>query len=268
MIAVVLLMLVNKVPGLIGGLAMGGGTGAIGGGFGAGHAIGAMTMAATAGASAAAGIASAAANTSGAMKAVQAAYQKAQSAESAGGAEHSSFADAAGGSPDPKQDGSSPLASAMGDQTSGAADGASKDSGASFKNRPPASGESNKPPQSNTSSPTKGADSAADTSTKSPREQAKAVRLALGTVSNLIGGASSMAKSAFDARVESTMGARLAAILQSDIANASNEKVFQKENSNTISAGKNDDVDSAAEVAAFRDVKSGRESEENGPSTD
>jgi type IV secretion system protein VirB6/type IV secretion system protein TrbL len=77
-VSVVLLVLVNKVPPLIGQISFGGGTSAIGNGFGAGAAMAAAAMGAaavtTAGAAAMNGITSMA----GGASAIKAAYEKAQ----------------------------------------------------------------------------------------------------------------------------------------------------------------------------------------------
>ena len=75
--AVVLLLLVNKVPPMLGQVAFGGGTGALGNGFGAGSA---MAAAATAGAAigvAGGAIAAGATNISGGIQAIMAASNKA-----------------------------------------------------------------------------------------------------------------------------------------------------------------------------------------------
>lgn len=82
-VAVVLMTLVNKVPGLIGSLA-GGHTGSLGTGFGAGAAVGAAMMGAAAAATAGAAIAAGATGLAGGAQALMAAYSKASAAESAG----------------------------------------------------------------------------------------------------------------------------------------------------------------------------------------
>ena len=77
-VAVVLLAIVNKVPSLVGGLAMGGGTHALGGGFGAGAALGAAGMATAATAMGGAMIAGGAASAVGGGSALKAAFDSAQ----------------------------------------------------------------------------------------------------------------------------------------------------------------------------------------------
>lgn len=84
-VAVVLLALVNKLPAMVGGLAMGGGTHALGGGFGAGAAMGAAAVAGAAIATGGAAIAAGAASTAGGAQALMAAYSKASAASSEGG---------------------------------------------------------------------------------------------------------------------------------------------------------------------------------------
>jgi len=83
-VAVILLALVNKLPAMIGGLAMGGGTHAMGGGFGGGAAVGAAAMAAAAIASGGAAIAASAANAAGGGQAIMAAISKASQNVSGG----------------------------------------------------------------------------------------------------------------------------------------------------------------------------------------
>jgi len=85
--AVILLVLTNKVPALIGQLAMGGGSHALGQGYGAGAAMAAAGAASAAAAVGGAMMASAASNIAGGAQALQAAYQKAgeYSANNSGG---------------------------------------------------------------------------------------------------------------------------------------------------------------------------------------
>ena len=84
-VAVVLLALVNKLPAMVGGLAMGGGTHALGGGFGAGAAMGAAAVAGAAIATGGAAIAAGATSAAGGTQALMAAYSKASAASSEGG---------------------------------------------------------------------------------------------------------------------------------------------------------------------------------------
>lgn len=84
--SVILLVLVNKLPPMIGGLAMGGGTHALGSGFGAGAAVGATAAAGAAAATAGAMAAAGAANLAGGAQAIQAAFRGAASQQASAGA--------------------------------------------------------------------------------------------------------------------------------------------------------------------------------------
>ena len=111
-VAIILLAFVNRVPALVGGLAMGGDTGALGSGFGAGTALGAAAMAATATVTAGAAV------VAGGVQALMAAVSKANAAESAGGGVRDFAASASGGGHELAANtgtGSGALAAAMGD---------------------------------------------------------------------------------------------------------------------------------------------------------
>lgn len=122
-VAIILLALVNKVPSLVGGLAMGGGTGSLGGGLGAGAALGAAAMAAAAAATAGAAVAAGAVNIAGGAQALMAAFSKASATESAGREARDFISAAAGGgagagdSGGGGSGGGSALAAAMGDDS-------------------------------------------------------------------------------------------------------------------------------------------------------
>ncbi|WP_287101556.1 P-type conjugative transfer protein TrbL [Hydrotalea sp. AMD] len=75
-VAIVLLQLTNKIPPLIGGLVMGGGTHALGQGFGTAHAMAAMSAAASAFTAGASMLTSAGANAIGGGQALKAAFEK------------------------------------------------------------------------------------------------------------------------------------------------------------------------------------------------
>ena len=83
--AVTLLVLTNKVPGLVGGVAMGGGTHALGQGYGAGSAMAAAGVAAAAAATGGAMLAASGANFAGGYQALQAAFQKSAEYNAASG---------------------------------------------------------------------------------------------------------------------------------------------------------------------------------------
>jgi type IV secretion system protein TrbL len=83
-VSVVLLALVNKLPAMIGALAMGGGTHALGGGYGTGTAMGAAAVAGAAMATSGAAILAGGASLGGGAQALMAAYSKASAASSGG----------------------------------------------------------------------------------------------------------------------------------------------------------------------------------------
>jgi len=95
-VSVVLLALVNKLPAMIGALAMGGGTYALGSGYGTGTAMGAAAVAGAAMATGGAAIFAGGASLGGGAQALMAAYSKA-SAASSGGSGGSGMGDMMGG---------------------------------------------------------------------------------------------------------------------------------------------------------------------------
>lgn len=121
-VALVLFVLTNKIPGLISGIITGASVGGNGiGAFGAGAAVGAVGMAAAAAATGGAAFAAGAANISGGAQALMAAYKGAQGNVAAGSDITSRLAGAMGGGGDSggggggsDSGGGSPLASAMG----------------------------------------------------------------------------------------------------------------------------------------------------------
>jgi type IV secretion system protein TrbL len=120
--AIVLLVLVNKIPPMVGHIAQGGGTHALGGGFGAGSAMAAAGVAGAAAAMAGSTAVAGAANIAGGAQAVMAAAKQAsQNASSAsdivsrmGSVGNGAFDSNASGSSSSAST-SSPLATAMGD---------------------------------------------------------------------------------------------------------------------------------------------------------
>lgn len=208
----VLLMLVNKVPPLLGQIPMGGGTGAIGNGFGAGAGIAAGAAAGAAAATAAAMMGAGAANIGGGASALMAAFNQASnSVNSSGGGEMSSPSSGSGGN----SSGGSPLAMAM--------DGSS----------PPSAG-------SSPSSSTSGGSSSKGSSV------ANAGKVAAGTVSNLFQGGKDVAKEAIQGRISNTVGGKIAEAINSR-GEANNVPITE---SNSLSAG-SEQVDREAEIAAF-----------------
>ena len=120
--AIVLLVLVNKIPPMIGHIAQGGGTHALGGGFGAGSAIAAAGVAGAAAAMAGSTTVAGAANIAGGAQAVMAAAKQAsQNSSSASdlvsrmGGIVSGALDSNTSSSSSSASTSSPLAAAMGD---------------------------------------------------------------------------------------------------------------------------------------------------------
>ncbi|TAL47108.1 MAG: P-type conjugative transfer protein TrbL [Methylovulum sp.] len=122
-VAIVLLHLTNKVPPMIGNLAMGGGAGALGNGFGAGSAMAAASVAGAAMAVGGAAIMTGAANAAGGTQAIMAAYQKASTDYASSGGSSSMSAGLAdyqsSNSSISSSSQSSPLAKAMGLTSSG-----------------------------------------------------------------------------------------------------------------------------------------------------
>jgi P-type conjugative transfer protein TrbL len=118
--AIVLLVLVNKIPPMIGHIAQGGGTHALGGGFGAGSAIAAAGVAGATAAMAGSTAVAGAANIAGGAQAVMAAAKQASQNSSSASDLVSRMGGIVSGALDSNtssasSSGSSPLAAAMGD---------------------------------------------------------------------------------------------------------------------------------------------------------
>jgi type IV secretion system protein TrbL len=217
-VSVVLLVLTNKIPPLIGQIAMGGGTGALGNGAGAAAAFGAGAAATAAVATAGAAMAAGASGMAGGAHAVMAAFSQASALENGGGGEM--LAASSGG-----DSGGSALASAMGG-----------DSGVSS--------------QSNTGLSQSGGASAGSNAKGSVA--AKAGRIASGTVSNLVQGALDVARDSAKGRVSETTGGKIAAAIEAR-GTTSN---LGTNDGNSLSAGTGKNADPVSEVAAFRDRNS------------
>lgn len=240
-VGVVLLVLVNKIPSLIGGLAMGGGTHSLGGGLGAGAAMGAAAMAGAAIATGGAAMAAGMANAAGGGQAVMAAISKASQnvsggtdivsrmAGGMGGLGGSSGGGQGGGE---SGSGASPLAAVM--------DGPGSSSGSFSSGGEALASDSGK----GGGSPNPGGGGGGATFST-------AGKVAADTAANLAKGGWGVAKakaaSSLDAaknRVGQTIGGQIAAALQGQ------ETTFD---GNSL-AGVNDrTVDVESEVAAFRD---------------
>lgn len=278
-VAIILLALVNKVPSLIGGLAMGGGTGALGSGFGAGTALGAAAMAATAAATAGAAAVAGTANIAGGVQALMAAVSKANAAESAGSGTRDFMASAGGGGgtgTDPGT-GSGALAAAMGDTAQAASSSADAGGGsaetqgsASQQAQPPAAPAT---PQSANGPANAGSEGKADhraikaapgigSPAAAEALAAKTGRIAAGAAGYLAQGTWDVGKakvkqglaSAGD-RVGKTIGGQIAAAIKSRDQTGVPGTGASAMEDGSISAGDSTSADPTAEVAAFRDRK-------------
>jgi type IV secretion system protein TrbL len=286
-----MLVLVNKLPTLIGGLAMGGGTHAMGGGFGAGAAMGAAAVAGAAIATGGAAIVAGAASMAGGAQALMAAVSQASQSVAAGSDGVASMAGGMGGGGDSggSEAGSdaSPLASAMdgaGSNSSGA-QAASGGAGSGLGSNASNSGDTssgNAPSSAPTqaSSSNAGGESAAqkseteatnaseskgqaNNSSPSPSSTkstlATAGQIAAGAAANLAKGGLSVGKAKAQAmiragqeRVGQTLGEQIAKAIKAQGSNPSNRAEPIFEGNN-LSAANEKSADAAAEVAAFRD---------------
>ena len=268
-VAVVLLALVNKVPALIGGLAMHGGTHALGGGFGTGAAMGAAAMAGAAVATGGAAIAAGAANAAGGVQALMTAASKA-SQNVAGGTDIVSrmtggMADAVGGG---GASGSSagigsPLASAMdgpamsGSPSSGATSGGSRASSNSKGNTAKGSTTGN--------SKAKGAGLTPGQQPKGGEKSALGTvgRVATDAAANLVKGTWDVAKERANAsaeaaqeRLSQTVGGKVAAAIKAQGTTATSSEQLKPEpmfDGNSLAGASDTSVDADSEVSAFRD---------------
>ena len=279
-VAIVLLALVNKVPSMVGGLAMGGGTGALGSGFGAGTALGAAAMAATAAATAGAAAVAGTANIAGGVQALMAAVSKANAAESAGSGTRDFMASVAGGGGGigaTPGTGSGALAAAMGDTAQAASSSADAGSG-SAETQPtgsepqqaqpaasPVNQESANGP-ANAGSDGKAGQRAAKTA-PGMGSPAAAAALAAKTGRVVAGAAGNLAQGTWDVgkakvkqglaaagdRVGKTIGGQIAAAIRSRDQSGVADTGASAMEDGSLSAGDSTSTDPAAEVAAFRD---------------
>jgi type IV secretion system protein VirB6/type IV secretion system protein TrbL len=231
-VAVILLALVNKLPAMIGGLAMGGGTHALGGGFGGGAAVGAAAMAAAAIASGGAAIAASAANAAGGGQAIMSAISKASQNVSGGTDIVSRMVGGlggGGGQPDGQTggdsgSGGSPLASVM--------DGPGSSSGSFSSGGEALASDSGQGGGGGSSFSTTG-------------------KVAADTAANLAKGGWDVAKAKAAAgvgatknRISQTMGGQIAAAIKGQ------STAFD---GNSLAGNNDRTVDAESEVAAFRD---------------
>jgi P-type conjugative transfer protein TrbL len=245
-ISVVLLVLVNKLPGLVGGLAMGGGTGALGSGLGAGSVMAGAAMTAAAVSTAGSALMGAAASIGGGAQALMAAISKGSAMEDSSVAgSRDFFPGQAGGGTQGSGTGESSFSQTMGNDapsSSGSAFAESAIQGTSQSSNSVSGGNGSGSSGKASTASLAGARSA------SSSPGAKAARVATGAASSLVGGIAQVAKNSLTDRVANTLGGRIANAIRE---NGNGDKVG--EGSNTLSAGKKGDFDPQAEVAAFRD---------------
>lgn len=206
-----LLMLVNKIPGLLSGIITGAGIGHSGiGNFGAGAiagaAIGAAGMTATAASMAGSAIMGGAQNIAGGISAIKAAFEKAQAGTESGSSQMPSFGSAGGSTSGGGGDsGNSPFAQAAGFADSS---GSSRSTGA----RSSDSGGSGQPKAGGKQQGSKGATGGGI---------ARAAALTVGAAAELAKGAGNLAKNKavqlatdFQERASETVGGQVAATIR------------------------------------------------------
>ena len=219
--AIVLLVLVNKIPPMIGHIAQGGGTHALGGGFGAGSAIAAAGVAGAAAAMAGSTAVAGAANIAGGAQAVMAAAKQAS--------QNSSSA--------------SDLVSRMGGIVSGALDSNTSSSSSSASTSSPLAAAMGDSLASNNLS-----SSSSGTTNQGRQSSSTAAHLASG-IKQVLG-------EKIQSRINQTVGGQVAsAINQSTETQAHNNKATsQTFDNNSLSGETTGTGDSRAdEIAAFRD---------------
>ena len=235
-VAVVLLALINKLPALVGGLAMGGGTHSLGGGIGGGAAVGATAMAAAAIASGGAAIAASAANAAGGGQAIMAAISKASQNVSGGTDIVSRMAGGMGGlgggggyQGGDSGGGASPLASVM--------DG-------------PGSGPSSFAPGSEALSSNSGPGGGSSGGGGGPSFTTIG-RVAADTAANLAKGGWDTAKAKAAAGVDATKS-RISQTIGGQVASAIKGQEINFDG-NSLAGANDRAVDAESEIAAFRD---------------
>ena len=219
--AIVLLVLVNKIPPMIGHIAQGGGTHALGGGFGAGSAIAAAGVAGAAAAMAGSTAVAGAANIAGGAQAVMAAAKQAS--------QNSSSA--------------SDLVSRMGGIVSGALDSNTSSSSSSASTSSPLAAAMGDSLASNNLS-----SSSSGTTNQGRQSSSTAAHLASG-ITQVLG-------EKIQSRINQTIGGQVAsAINQSTETQAHNNKATSPTfDNNSLSGETTGTGDSRAdEIAAFRD---------------
>lgn len=244
-VAVILLMLINKLPGLFAGLVSGGGTGALGAGVSAGSVVASAAMGVAAVSTAGAAMAGAAANVAGGAQALMAAVAKGNALEEGAGSSRQDFLQSQAGSKQSNNTGESAFSQAMGNDTPAS----SSTSFTESAHRRSAEASSSGGAKTGDSGGAKAGPSTQENARRpSDSPGAKAARIAAGTVDSLIGGMAEMAKESMKGRIANTAGGRLARVI-----NKGNDNPNANHDVNTLSAGNKDDFDPQAEVAAFRD---------------
>jgi len=219
--AVVLLVLVNKIPPMIGHIAQGGGTHALGGGFGAGSAVAAAGAAGAAAVMAGSTAVAGAANIAGGAQAVMAAAKQASQNSSSG----------------------ADLVSRMGGVVSGALDSNTSSSSSSA-------------PTSSPLAAAMGDSLASNNLSSSPSGLINQGRQSGSTVAHLASGIRQVMGEKVQARINQSFGGQVAsAIHQSTETQAHNDKaISQAFDDNSLSGDTTPTGDSRAdEIAAFRD---------------
>ncbi|WP_373991714.1 P-type conjugative transfer protein TrbL [Duganella sp. BuS-21] len=246
-VVLVMLALINKLPPLLAGLVTGGGTGALGGGLGARDAIAAAAMASAALSTAGAALTSAATNVAGGVQALMAAMSKGTEGSSQSGSIDRDFMASPGADSQAGGNGESPLAQAMGNDTSQNSSGTSDKKSDGTSDNSSGSGQKSASGKSST-----GTSSTTSTAKVSSRQSASSssggAKAARGAAGNLASGIAQVAKNSFSARVANTFGGKVAQAIRE-----SGSAAKASESANTLSAGTKADFDPQAEVASFRD---------------
>ncbi|WP_308920638.1 P-type conjugative transfer protein TrbL [Janthinobacterium sp. J1-1] len=281
-VAIILLALVNKVPSMVGGLAMGGGTGALGSGFGAGTALGAAAMAATAAATAGAAVVAGTANVAGGVQALLAAVSKANAAESAASGTHDVMASARGADSGTGADqgtGSGALAAAMGDTVQAASSSADAGNDTTETQLTGSPSRQAQPPAAPSNQQSANGSTNAARESKTGQRAAKTVpgmgspaaaaalaartgRIAAGAAGNLVQVTWDVGKekvrqslAAAGDRVSKTLGGEIAAAIKSRNQPGAPDSGASAMEDGSLSAGDSTSADPSGEVAAFRDRK-------------
>lgn len=229
-----LLMLVNKIPGLLSGVITGAGVGHAGiGNFGAGAiagaAMGAAGMAATAAGMAGAAVMGGAQNIAGGVSAVKAAFEKAQAGMDGGSGQMPSFGGSSGGAGSDTGTGSTPFSQAAGFSGSSSIGGESSGFGSSTSAKDGEGGGQDAKNKGGSGSAHAKAENAKGGQQGGQGSAggglARAAALTVGTAAELAKGAGSLAKNKavqlaadFQERASETVGGQVAATIQASMA--------------------------------------------------